>query len=563
MTQEFALELLKTGRNIFLTGQAGSGKTYVINQYIDYLHSQRIPVAVTASTGIAATHIGGSTIHSWSGMGIKDSLSLNQMAKLKSRKYLKSRYSKVKVLILDEISMLHRKQFELLDELLKYMKDEPFKPFGGIQIVLSGDFLQLPPVSKQNEPTKLRFSFMSPVWVNAEFNICYLTSQYRQTNNSLFSILNEIRNQEFTHSTYNALKEKQENFEEIDEMHRTRLFTHNLDVDRLNNEFHHRLTTKEKTYKAKTEGKKAVIEKVESYSLFSLQLSIKLGARVMFIKNDQEGQYMNGTVGEVIDFSKENYPIVKTFDGDEIEAKPTQWTVEDEKGSVIAQIEQVPLRLAWAVTIHKSQGMTLDSAEIDLSKTFEPGQGYVALSRLKTLEGLQLRGINNQALVLDRLAFKADQRFLELSREAETAYTSEEIKADQNSFIVLNGSDDYDSSSSRKKKKKEKKLSTYQKTKQLIDKGLNADEIADERGLKVSSIIGHIIKIAKDFPDTNLSQLRPDENLIRMVNTAIDECYPTEQEKKDFQLKTIFEHLNEEIDYKTLRLALAFIEQES
>ena len=558
MTQEQALDILKTGRNVFLTGQAGSGKTYVINQYIEYLHQHKINVAITASTGIAATHIGGSTIHSWSGMGIKDNLSQSQMAKLKSRKYLKTRYNQVKVLILDEISMLHRKQFELLDELLKYMKSEPYKPFGGVQIVLSGDFLQLPPVSKDNEPMKYRYSFMSPSWVEAGFLICYLHTQYRQGDNDLMSILNEIRMQDFTQTTYNTLQEKVQQYQPGDELHTTRLYTHNIDVDKVNQQFNTSLTSKEKTYKAKTEGNKAVIEKFENYSLISFQLTIKLGARVMFIKNHQEGKYMNGTVGEVTDFSKEGFPVVTTDNGKEIEAERDQWTVENEKGSVIAKILQVPLRLAWAVTVHKSQGMTLDGAEIDLSKTFEPGQGYVALSRIKSLQGLKLKGINNRALQLDRLAFKADQRFIELSKDAETMFTQEELAKEHKSFILLAEGD----LKGKKSKKKGKKLSTYQKTKQYIEEGFSLKKIAEQRNLSDATIIKHIVKLAAEDREMNIEQFRPDEDVIRSVTSAVMDLFPTAEDRKNFSLKEVYEHLEERIPYKEIRLAIAFIERE-
>lgn len=557
MTQELALELLKTGRNVFLTGQAGSGKTYVINQYIDYLHKHKIAAAITASTGIAATHIGGSTIHSWSGMGIKDSLSPSQMATLKTRRYIKKRYKDVKVLILDEISMLHRKQFELLDELLKYMKDEPFKPFGGIQIVLSGDFLQLPPVSKENEPMKYRYCFMSPHWVNAEFLICYLHSQYRQEKNQLTEILNEIRNQDFTETTYTLLREKIENFKESESIERTRLYTHNADVDRMNDQFLNSLSTKEKTYKAITDGKKAILEKFETYSLLPFELTVKLGARVMFIKNDLEGEYMNGTVGKIVQFSKEGFPVVETDHKKKIEAKRVTWAIEDEKGTVLAKIEQVPLRLAWAVTVHKSQGMTLNSAEIDLSQTFEPGQGYVALSRLRDLEGMQLKGINNRALELDRLAFKADQRFIELSRDAETAFTKSEIKADQKSFILLA------EGSLKAGESGKKKLSTYEKTKQLIEEDFDLKEIAEHRNLTPGTVIKHIVRLAKEDPKMNVDQLRPSQHIISLINSALDQCYPTKESKKDFSRKTIYEHLNGEFDYDTIQLAMLFIEREN
>lgn len=563
MTQEQALEILKTGRNVFLTGQAGSGKTYVINQYIDYLHEHQISVAVTASTGIAATHINGSTVHSWSGMGIKDDLTESQMATLKTRSYLKKRYKSVKVLILDEISMLHRRQFELLDKLLRYMKGEPFLSFGGVQLVLSGDFLQLPPVSKENEPMRNRFCFMSPTWVDAKFAICYLHTQFRQGDHQLLQILNEIRNQELTETTYGALNQKAQTYQPQEDNQQTRLFTHNMDVDRLNQQFIHQLTTKEKVFKAKKEGKQSIIDKFEQYSFVDFELKLKLGARVMFIKNHQEGDYMNGTVGTIIDFSNDGYPIVETTDGDELEAKPDTWSVEDEKGSVLATVVQVPLRLAWAVTIHKSQGMTLNSAEIDLTKTFEAGQGYVALSRLKSLDGLHLKGINNLALRLDSLAFKADQRFQELSIDAEDEYNDKPLEVLQKEFIFR--SDGVLRKKTKEEQKKEPKRAkgkTYELTRQLIEEKLALEEIAEKRNLTVSTIINHVHKLKTDGSISDIDFLKPEKELLEEVLSVTKSLYPTEEKRKELSSKAIFDGLDAKVDYATIKLCLLFLDED-
>ena len=160
MLQEKALAILKSGKNVFLTGSAGTGKTYVLNQYIEYLKERKITVAITASTGIAATHMNGMTIHSWAGIGVKEHLTNANLVSMRSKKYLKDHLEKVKVLILDEISMLHKNQLNLVDTVLKYFKNND-EPFGGIQVVLCGDFFQLPPIGNQGELSRDKFSFMS------------------------------------------------------------------------------------------------------------------------------------------------------------------------------------------------------------------------------------------------------------------------------------------------------------------------------------------------------------------------------------------------------------------
>ena len=160
MRQSSALNILKTGKNVFLTGSAGSGKTYTLNQYIHYLRARRVPVAVTASTGIAATHMNGITIHSWSGIGIKDELTERDLSNLARKQFLADRLKDTAVLIIDEISMLHAKQLNLVNQVLKHVRKND-NPFGGIQVVVAGDFFQLPPIGSKGESNRDKFAFMS------------------------------------------------------------------------------------------------------------------------------------------------------------------------------------------------------------------------------------------------------------------------------------------------------------------------------------------------------------------------------------------------------------------
>jgi len=209
VNQEQALAVLKSGANVFLTGSAGTGKTYVLNKYIQYLKARKVPVSITASTGIAATHLQGTTIHAWSGIGIKDSLSLRNLRDLRQKKYLKKHIEKTKVLIIDEISMLHKKQFDLVNEVLQFFRENE-KAFGGIQVVLCGDFFQLPPIGSSGETNRDKFSFMSQSWLNANLSICYLTDQFRQTDSELNDVLNEIRKGSVTEKSIGLLQSSKE-----------------------------------------------------------------------------------------------------------------------------------------------------------------------------------------------------------------------------------------------------------------------------------------------------------------------------------------------------------------
>ena len=209
MTQHTALDIMKLGHSLFLTGGAGTGKTYVLNQYIGWCKSHSIDVAITASTGIAATHIGGSTLHSWAGIGIRDTLTEMDIDNLMQKKNLYDRYNKTKVLIIDEISMLHAHRLDMVDKLARAMRRSSL-PFGGIQIVMCGDFFQLPPISKNMGLTR-DFAFYAESWKKLNPVICYLSVNYRQGDDSLNAILHAIRNGEVEDGVYDTLQDALDN----------------------------------------------------------------------------------------------------------------------------------------------------------------------------------------------------------------------------------------------------------------------------------------------------------------------------------------------------------------
>ena len=250
MLQSQALKILKSGKNVFLTGSAGTGKTYTLNQYIQWLKDHRVPVAITASTGIAATHMNGTTIHSWSGIGIKDNLTHENLKSLATKVYLTKNQRTTHILIIDEISMLHRNQLDMINQVLKYIRNSA-KPFGGMQVVFAGDFFQLPPVSRDQEPSKDKFAFMSKAWVEAAPVVCYLTEQYRQTKNELNTILNQIRSNDVDESAVQLLQETRFNEHTIEP---TKLYSHNADVDAMNEQELKGLETDEEVFFAKKSG---------------------------------------------------------------------------------------------------------------------------------------------------------------------------------------------------------------------------------------------------------------------------------------------------------------------
>ncbi|MCO8059869.1 AAA family ATPase [Acinetobacter towneri] len=570
MKQETALKLLKAGENVFLTGSAGAGKTYTLNQYINYLKARKVPVAITASTGIAATHMNGMTIHTWAGIGIKDFLSDADLKNMKERKYLKEHLENAQVLIIDEISMLHAKQLNLVNQVLKYFKDSD-DAFGGIQVIVAGDFFQLPPVGKNDEHNRDKFCFMSEAWVEAKFRVCYLTEQHRQGDDYLNDILNAIRAQSIDHQHIQALEHTRH--QDIGDTF-TRLYTHNMDVDNINFKHLNEIETESKQFDAVCDGNEKLIETLKSSVRAPEILNLKKHAKVMFVKNNFDMGYINGSLGEVIGFEEDDdhgiLPKVKLTDGTVLLVEPETWSVDNDAGKTIASFQQIPLRLAWAITIHKSQGMTLEAAEINLSHTFEKGQGYVALSRLKSLSGLRLLGFNSQALELDSLAIKADRRFQELSEEAETHYELMDLTPQHNAFIRHCGGTLNETEILRNEKKIAKggktnyATATLDETRALFEEGYDIQDIAVERGLTPATIINHLARLQKE-QNLDISVAHPGEEVVEEVR-KIYKRLMKRQNAEHFsddgaiKLRPIVEATSPRMGYDQVRLALLFIQ---
>ncbi len=442
MKQKEALEILKTGENVFLTGAAGSGKTFLLTKYIEYLKENKVAVAVTASTGIAATHLGGRTIHSWCGMGIEDEMSIDKINALKKKNYLAKSVALTKALIIDEISMLSAKQLDLVNVICQAFKED-MRPFGGMQVVFCGDFFQLPPVGRGGKD--VRFATESSIWNNMNLRVCYLEEQYRQSDKKFMRLLSEIREGNVTEEARKLLMRKIGKPAKF-KIEPTKLHTHNIDVETYNLSELKKIKKEERIFEMEGEGLERLVENMKGYCLAPQLLGLKVGATVMFVKNNFNKGFVNGTLGKVTDFDNESgWPLVETFDGNVIEASPEQWTVEDGK-EIIASVRQVPLRLAWAITVHKSQGMSLDAAEMDLRKTFEFGMGYVALSRVRSLAGIHLAGFNEMALRIKPEAAAFDRDFRACSERDSKEFNDlgkNKIKRIQEEFVGKTGGERY------------------------------------------------------------------------------------------------------------------------
>lgn len=438
MTQKEALDILKTGVNVFLTGEPGSGKTHTINQYVAYLRSHGIEPAITASTGIAATHIHGMTLHSWSGVGVMRDLSDEDVGEIAKSRYISGRVKKTKVLILDEVSMIDGETLSNVERICRRIKKSA-QPFGGMQVVFVGDFFQLPPVTKGGgQPI---FSFASAAWRMMNPTVCYLTEQHRQEDAIFLEILGAMRRDEFQEKHFEQMKQCLLTLEELPN-DVTRLFSHNADVDTINTKELTKLTSKARSFLMADRGPERLVETLKRGCLSPERLELKEGSAVMFTKNNANAGFVNGTLGTVIGFDDESRcPVVMLRDDTVLVVKPMEWAVE-EQGEVLARIMQIPLRLAWAITIHKSQGMSMDAAVMDLSRTFEFGQGYVALSRVRKLSGVHLLGVSEQAFRVNPEILKQDEQFRIQSEMIHAEYTQlaeKDLFKRQKDFIKLCG----------------------------------------------------------------------------------------------------------------------------
>lgn len=560
MNQAQALQILKTGANVFLTGEPGSGKTYTVNQYVAYLRSHGIEPAITASTGIAATHIGGMTIHSWSGVGIKSKLNKAELHSIATNDYVEKRVGKAKVLIIDEISMLGPETLQMVDLICKEIKKNSL-PFGGIQVVLVGDFFQLPPIIKRSideysqenlfDETAARFCYDASCWGQAEFTTCYLTEQYRQDDNDLVLLLAKIRRNSFDEPSLKLIKQRKTDVLKVP-IGAPKLYTHNLDVDTVNDRMLAKISKEAHFFPMQTHGHEALIKTMKKGCLSPESLFLKIGAAVMFTKNNPREGYVNGTLGIVEGFNKETeLPMVKIRNGRKITVSSADWTVE-ENGKVKGRLSQIPLRLAWAITVHKSQGISLDEAVVDLSRVFEFGQGYVALSRVRRLSGIYIIGWNEMAFQVDQGVLKKDEEFHDFSVDTEKTFfglSQKELKKMQDDFILYCGGELAVSEISLKHKKTE--TTTRDETLKSWESGKNIVQIAKIRKLSEKTILGHIEDLVKngkikqaDLARILPSNLRSDLVKIQTIFKKLD----------NGRLAPVFEHFDGRYSYDELRL---------
>ncbi|XP_012709981.2 ATP-dependent DNA helicase PIF1 isoform X2 [Fundulus heteroclitus] len=383
--QAAVLSAVLSGRNVFFTGSAGTGKSFLLKRIIGSLPPKS--TFVTASTGVAACHIGGTTLHSFAGIG-SGSAPLEQCIELALRPGVLQHWTSCRHLIIDEVSMVDAQFFDKLESVARSVRRST-QPFGGIQLIVCGDFLQLPPVSKGKE--KASFCFQARCWrkviqVNME-----LTEVRRQTDQNFISLLQAVRVGRVTEEVTAKLMKSAYHQIERDGILATRLCTHKDDVELTNENKLQQLPGPLRAFEA-LDSDPELVRTIDAHSPVGRLIQLKVGAQVMLTKNlDVARGLVNGARGVVVAFDsgKQGFPCVRFLCGVTEVLKLERWVFKSAGGIYLSR-QQLPLKLAWAISIHKSQGMTLDCVEISLARVFESGQAYVALSRARSLEGLRV-----------------------------------------------------------------------------------------------------------------------------------------------------------------------------
>jgi len=443
-TQQHAYDLIITGYNVLITGMPGSGKTFLINETVQKLKSLGKNVLVTSLTAASALLIGGTTLHSALGLGLGKGDVDKLCHGIRRNGSAKKAWKKTDVLVIDEVSMLSPSLFDKIENVARVMRSSHVV-FGGIQVVLSGDFLQLPVVGETNS-----FCFDATKWSECVNAIVHLKTNFRQSGDSLFQkCLSEIRSGTVSDEMFDILKSRvnaelieiagPDELEELEEpvnttstngckqsIIPTKLYCRNIDVDSENRSELNKLikTTKAEVYQYDME-----IEMLSNTKLSDVQidnmikkscsatasLEICVGAQVVLTYNlDILSHLVNGSRGVVCRFEND-LPVVRFKSGRTIVVDFQQWVIKDEDDELVATCHQIPLKIAYALTVHRCQGITLDFAVIDLAGVFENGQAYVALSRVRSIDSMSLRN-------LSRGAFKTSTRALEFYSECSGAF---------------------------------------------------------------------------------------------------------------------------------------------
>lgn len=563
----------KTDMSLFLTGKAGTGKTTFLREVVRYTKKKCI---VLAPTGIAAVNAGAMTIHSFFQFGFGPFVQgvIEPKSDFRINKSKLELIRNLQLLIIDEVSMVRADLMDHIDVELRRIRRNS-KPFGWVQLLMIGDLQQLPPIAHGGEDELLRqyyktlYFFSSSALKSMKYSCIELKNVYRQTDRHFIDILNHARDCTLTSQDISDLNARYvPGFSPKPEDGYIRLMTHNRQVDYVNETELEKLDSKPYTFVAAVTG----TFPEESYPTAD-SLTLKKGAQVMFIKNDPERRFINGTLGEVKSIDKNSIAVRLAESGAIIDVEPMEWQniryqFDEESKEIsskqIGRFKQYPLKAAWAITVHKSQGLTFDKAIIDVHAAFSPGQAYVALSRCRTLDGLVLSSpvsasvfmrdnavdayMNYISRPVEELAFSSCYEYFEYEKkpESEVVAPVEKVKGNKEK--------------PKKEKKEElrddtgKKLNTFEYSYWLYNQGNTVEQIAEKRKLNPVTIEGHLARYVASG-DIDVHEFLGGDTLQKVEAYCME--HPEEK-----ALKPIFEHFDAKIPYGVLRMAIAAIRKE-
>ena len=534
-----AIELVMEGKSLFITGKAGTGKTQLLKEIVSRLEAKKRYVAVTAPTGIAAHNADGVTIHSFIHLPLSPYLPGVKIPRLYDLNEDEVRVVRqLQVLIIDEVSMVRCDMMDAADDILRHYRNSK-EPFGGVQVVMFGDLFQLMPVADEEEEEQLMeyyeslYFFGSKVMEELDYAMLELKKIYRQDKRSFVRLLNKIRWGRINAVTQEKLDRLfHRNYKVSEDSHQIILTTHNRKSKRINRQKLEAMEGQEWDYQAYTEGSFPSQEYPTNF-----HLNLKVGARVMFLRNSDE--YFNGMLGTVVALDDESIEVKADENGRIIHVKRSTWDfnryhlntkTKELEVERVATFKQYPLKLAWAITIHKSQGLTFDEVVIDAGKAFAAGQVYVALSRCRRLDKIVLMSrITPKAVMMDQSV----RGYLNTVKRVEVE--DEEVPAP-------------------KEERKSIKLSgTVKKTLTAYQKGCSPEEIAKRRGVTLGTIYDHLCQL-----------IAAGEVSVYDVVSKEDVALVASARKKadSDRLSLIKVYLPQEMTYETIKLAMAHILQE-
>jgi ATP-dependent exoDNAse (exonuclease V) alpha subunit len=391
--QKHALDLCESGENVFLTGGAGSGKSFVVREFMKNKNDKSMPIL--ASTGAAAVLLGGRTFHSFFGLGIMEGGPDATYSRLLKDGAVLKRIQRVEGVAIDEISMIPGDAL-MIAERISQVARESSLPWGGLRIIAVGDFGQLPPVAKFGQ--KRDWCFLNDVWSRSGFQTCELKLNQRISNNEFLNVLADIREGLFNDRVQNFLEERTRDHDE--DHPGTRLFPRRDQSEQYNQKKLAEINETEYLVDSIYLGEQRYIDILSKNAPVPPQLKLKVGCRVLFLKNDMNKRWVNGTRGTLVHYEADHL-IVKKDGGREVKVEKISFSLLDAEGNAKASVIQFPVILAYATTIHKSQGATLDELWCDLGSLWEPGHAYVALSRLRDPSGLHIVRWHPRSFIVD------------------------------------------------------------------------------------------------------------------------------------------------------------------